>query len=167
MKKVLQYCVELEHYEKQPESHQQVMDELKGMLDEAWGARCVADIGCQICVGVYFAARLCSYLMLSNQFLSNTYPKKSCIGFCLHQFGLCPPCGRVKACEIIDEITVQGVLHRNTAAKRKDNTNDGSPSNHSSRRQTKVATGSVMFRWLIFLTPSGDTCNVSYFFSSS
>lgn len=108
-----------------------------------------------------------SYLMLSNQFLSNTYPKKSCIGFCLHQFGLCPPCGRVKACEIIDEITVQGVLHRNTAAKRKDNTNDGSPSNHSSRRQTKVATGSVMFRWLIFLTPSGDTCNVSYFFSSS
>lgn len=58
MKKVLRYCVELEHYEKQPESHQQVMDELKGMLDEA--------------------------------------------------------------CEIIDEITVQGVLHRNTAAKRKD-----------------------------------------------
>ena len=25
-----------------------------------------------------------------------------------------------EACEIIDEVTVQGVLHRNTAAKRKD-----------------------------------------------
>eukprot|EP00435_Cladocopium_sp_Y103_P073450 s462_g43.t1 len=35
MKKVLRYCVELEHYDKQPESHQQVMDEIKGMLDEA------------------------------------------------------------------------------------------------------------------------------------
>lgn len=58
MKKVLRYCVELEHYDKQPDSHQQVMDEVKGMLDEA--------------------------------------------------------------CEIIDEVTVQGVLHRNTAAKRKD-----------------------------------------------
>lgn len=58
MKKVLRYCVELEHYDKQPDSHEQVMDEVKGMLDEA--------------------------------------------------------------CEIIDEVTVQGVLHRNTAAKRKD-----------------------------------------------
>ena len=25
-----------------------------------------------------------------------------------------------EACEVIDEVTVQGVLHRNTAAKRKD-----------------------------------------------
>ena len=34
MKKVLRYCVELEHYDKQPDSHQQVMDEIKPMLDE-------------------------------------------------------------------------------------------------------------------------------------
>mmetsp|Transcript_27421 Transcript_27421/g.64486 ORF Transcript_27421/g.64486 Transcript_27421/m.64486 type:complete len:305 (-) Transcript_27421:62-976(-) len=58
MKKVLRYTVELEYGDKQPASHQEVMDEVKDMLDEA--------------------------------------------------------------CEVIDEVTVQGVLHRNTAAKRKD-----------------------------------------------
>mmetsp|Transcript_12808 Transcript_12808/g.30436 ORF Transcript_12808/g.30436 Transcript_12808/m.30436 type:complete len:269 (-) Transcript_12808:35-841(-) len=58
MKKVLRYVVELEYGDKEPASHQEVMDEVKDMLDEA--------------------------------------------------------------CETIDEVTVQGVLHRNTAAKRKD-----------------------------------------------
>ncbi|CAK9106797.1 30S ribosomal protein S20 [Durusdinium trenchii] len=58
MKKVLRYCAELEFDDKQPDSFQQVMDEVKDMLDEA--------------------------------------------------------------CEIIDEVTVQGVLHKNTAAKHKD-----------------------------------------------
>lgn len=35
MKKVLRYCAELEFDDKQPDSFQQVMDEVKDMLDEA------------------------------------------------------------------------------------------------------------------------------------
>ena len=72
--------------DKQPASHQEVMDEVK--------ARGWLSSPCRVLVGC-----------VSNDAIRCRNPSQDMLD---------------EACEVIDEVTVQGVLHRNTAAKRKD-----------------------------------------------